>query len=130
MVIRHSNGRLVAIMAKHVDDLKITREKDIVLGIIEQLQAVFGKLKVEWHTFINCGVRHIRDPITKTITLDQDDYIKALKPIVHQTHSSDSSEAECDTVLTQTFMSLLGAAAYALLTRTDAASVHCSSSTP
>ena len=91
-------------MAKHVEYFKITSGKEIVLGIIDQLHALFGKLKVEWHTFSNCGVRHIQYPITKIITLDQDDYIKALKPIFHQTLSADSSEAECDIVLTQVFM--------------------------
>ena len=83
LAVKHVNGTLVAMMTKHVDDLKMAGLRATILWIIEQLEKVFGKLKVEWHTFTNCGVRHIQDLATKSITLDQEEYIAALKPIVH-----------------------------------------------
>ena len=75
--------RLVAIMAKHVDDLKITGEKAVIVWVIEQLQKEFGQLKMDWNNFTNCGVRHRQDTTTKTVVMDQDDYIKGIKLCVH-----------------------------------------------
>ena len=80
---------------------------------------MFGELKAEYHEFTNCGVRHIQEPNTKEVTLDQTEYIKALKPIVHSELSS-SAETECSMELQSLFMSLLGAACYCLMTRVDA----------
>ena len=68
LCMRHVQGRLVAVLTKHVDDLKLTGEPNAVKNILAELQKVFGELKVEWHTFTNCGVRHIQDPVTKDIT--------------------------------------------------------------
>ena len=72
----HEAATLIALLVKHVDDLKIAGSKPAVLRIISELEKVFGKLKVEWHNFTNCGVRHCQDPQTLAITLDQDEYIK------------------------------------------------------
>ena len=63
--------RLVALMTKHVDDLKVCGKKSAVTWILAQIEKVFGQLKIEWHNFTNCELRHTQDPQTKTITLDQ-----------------------------------------------------------
>ena len=55
----------VAVMAKHVDDLKMVGVREEVIFILQQLEKVFGKLKVEWNNFTNCGVRHIQNKVTK-----------------------------------------------------------------
>ena len=53
-------GTLVCLMAKHVDDLKLTG-KQITEWVLQQIQEVFGEWKIEWHSFTNCGLRHIQD---------------------------------------------------------------------
>ena len=108
-------------MCKHVDDLKITGERAVVEWIVKKIQEVFGPLVVQWHSFTNCGIRHIQDSTSKEVTLDQEEYIAALKPIIHSDVRDKTSEALACQPVQDLFMSLLGAVAYALLTRTDAA---------
>jgi hypothetical protein len=108
-----------------VDDLKITGERETILKVLKFIQDVFGELKIEWFTFTNCGLRHIQDPKTFGITLDQEEYIKNIKPIIHEDLKGRSSDSECSQELIQLFMSLLGAVAYALMTRIDVAVFIC-----
>ena len=68
--MRHDEGRLTAGISKHVDDLKLAGMRQIIQESMVQIQRVFGELKIEWHTFTNCGVSHIQDKQTKDITLD------------------------------------------------------------
>ena len=63
--------KLVAIMTKHVDDLKLAGIVREIILILQQIAQVFGKLKIEWHEFTNCGVRHRQHKVTKEISLDQ-----------------------------------------------------------
>ena len=88
--------QLVALMTKHVDDLKVCGPKKVVTWILEQIEAVFGQLKIEWHEFTNCGIRHTQDPKTKTIKLDQFDYIKKFKTIAHKDLQGRRNEDECN----------------------------------
>jgi len=82
LCFRHDNGRLVCLMTKHVDDLKITGEPAVVKFILGRLQHTFGELKFSWKTF-NCGVQHVQCPRTKEITLDQIAYARTLNTIAH-----------------------------------------------
>ena len=41
----------------------------------------FGSTKIHKHEYTNCGVRSIMDK-DHNVTLDQDEYIKTLRPIV------------------------------------------------
>jgi hypothetical protein len=123
LVLKHNRqtGALEAVMSKHVDDLKITGSKETIAEIISELEKVFGSIKLEWHTFTNCGVRHVQDPTTNEVTLDQNEYIAALKPIATEGIRSRNPEEPLDEVHESLFRSLLGAAAFALLTRVDVA---------
>ena len=125
LVVKFDQGHLVCIMAKHVDDLKLTGKTDVIVWVLTQIEKVFGELKIIWHEFTNCGLRHIQDKTTLEISLDQEEYIKNLKPIQHAELSGPSSERECSAPLHQLFMSLLGAVAYALMTRVDVAVFVC-----
>ena len=49
-------GTLIALMTKHVDDLKVCGSKDVVTWILGKVAEVFGQLKIEWHEFTNCGI--------------------------------------------------------------------------
>ena len=75
---------LVALMTKHVDDLKICGTKEAVTWILGKIEEVFGQLKIEWHEFTNCGIRHSQDPKTKQVKLDQMEYIKKFCIMAHK----------------------------------------------
>ena len=119
MLILHKGGCLLAVITVHVDDLKMTGEKETLLWIVDCLERVFGKLILQWHHFTNCGIRHIQDPQTFAITLDQIEYANALKPIVHGSMKGATLTAIVSVDLFEQFRSLRGAVAYTLLTRTD-----------
>ena len=111
--------QLVAMMTKHVDDLKITGEQEWIDWLLEKIQETFGKLKLEWNEFTNCGVHHVRNISLNTVSLDQIEYAKKLRSITHVDLTSQPSESECCEELHQLYMSLLGALAYLYLTRVD-----------
>lgn len=117
--IRNGKLTLVAIMTKHVDDLKAAGEKAVLLQIMRVIEEVFGEMKITWHTFTNCGVRHIQDKLTKEITLDQSEYVAQLKLIANEESRGSNSTTLCGPVLHQQYQSLLGAVAYTSLTRVD-----------
>ena len=119
LCILHKDGKLVALMAKHVDDLKITGDAEVVNKLISAIQKVFGELKLEKNNFKNCGIRHKQDPITKEVTMDQDEYIIGITPILHPDISGKPADAECSPELLQLYQSVLGAIAFANLTRVD-----------
>ena len=125
LCVKFDKGTLICIMAKHVDDLKLTGEQRIIIWVLQQIEKVFGELKIIWHEFTNCGIRHIQSRETLEISLDQEEYVKKLKPIQHAELSGPSSDRECSAPLIQLFMSLLGAVAYALMTRVDIAVFAC-----
>jgi hypothetical protein len=112
LCFRRDRGELVALMTKHVDDLKITGDRNIVRAILTELQKVFGELKLTYNSFVNCGVQHTQDIRTKEITLDQVKYAMNQKTIVHPQLSTGQSEDEACPELHQLVMSLLGAVAY------------------
>jgi hypothetical protein len=113
------NKKLVCIMTKHVDDLKIAGEPAVVMNVLKELEKVFGELKVTWNDFTNCGVHHQQDKITKEITLDQIHYVQNLRVIVHPQLSTGQPEDFAELSLQDLYMSLIGAVAYLAHTRID-----------
>jgi hypothetical protein len=55
LCFRREEGRLVCLMTKHVDDLEISGEPKYVHLVLEELQNVFGGLKLTWNAFAHCG---------------------------------------------------------------------------
>ena len=84
--------------------------------LIPAMEEVFGKLDHTEIEFTNTGVRHRRFS-DGAITLDQDDYIRDIKPIIDKEMIGATSDAEASPKLHALFMSLLGAAAYFLITQ-------------
>ena len=106
-------------MTIHVDDLKIAGEPVVVKSLLASLEKVFGELTVQRGTFTNCGVQHIQDSVSKGITLDQITFLSALRAVEHPQLGTEANEETCVPELAQLYISLLGAIAYATLTRVD-----------
>ena len=105
------------VVIKHVDDLKIAGPKELIGKFVDHVARAFGKLDVEYNSFVFCGVRHTQD---KDIVLDQMKFIAAIKemPVPEAYAKTDETLPEH---LQRQFLSLLMTVAYALLTRMDAA---------
>ena len=114
--VKHVNGRLVLIICKHVDDLKIAGVESEVQNLILSLEKVFGKIDRNDGDFTCVGIHHSRKP-DGSIELDQDEYISSMKPIIHADLTSRAPEELCSEPVMRLYWSLLGAVAYTLLTQ-------------
>lgn len=117
--VKHVNEILLAMLCKHVDDLKIAAPRPIILEIIAFLERVFGKPEAQWYEFTNCGIRRRQNPTTFECELDQVEFIAAIKPIQSVEISGAPADQPLSDVLLSQFFSLLMSLAYALMTRVD-----------
>eukprot|EP00974_Lingulodinium_polyedra_P028338 2733580-Lingulodinium_polyedra.AAC.1 len=92
-VVLHRNNKLVLLFGKHVYDIKITGELPVIKEFLALLENTFGKLKVNWNVFTNCGIRRVQNPTTFEIVCDQNHYLACLKPIGIDGVSASSGEA-------------------------------------
>ena len=88
----------------------------MIKQIMVPLEKEFGKLTYHEGDFTNTGVHHLMLP-DGSVELDQDEYIAALKPIVHVDLVGASGDDDAPPHLVDLFWSLLGAVAYALITQ-------------
>ena len=56
--VKHKDGKLALMIAKHVDDIKVTGDTQEVKLLMTELERVFGKLIVTRSEFTNCSTRH------------------------------------------------------------------------
>ena len=77
--------------AKHVDDINMTGTEPQVDTYVAAVESVFGKCKITKHDFVNCGVRCRKAP-NGDVIMDQDAYIKTLRPIT--SHELTGAPAE------------------------------------
>ena len=103
-------------LSKHVGDLKIAGQKHHVEQLIAHIERVFGKMKGDYDDFTNCGVHQSRSA-DGSVALDQDEYVDALMPIRHVDLVKAKADEPAGGPPPDLFVSLLGAAAYGLLTR-------------
>ena len=150
LIVRHASKALNFIGTKHVDDIKTGCQTHVLKEFIDVLERHFGKGEIEITSspFTNCGLRHIGIPCGG-YTLDQIEYVNALKPIVTEelmttkakalgqtsaeadrrqvmaiekgSAATDAQSRETSPRVAKLFLSLLMALAYALQTRPDLA---------
>jgi hypothetical protein len=78
LYVKHRNGRLVLLLSIHVDDLKITGEKDEIKTVLALLTSSFDELKIETNNFEHLGLKHTLEQ-DGSRTLSQEHYISELK---------------------------------------------------
>ena len=107
-------SKLMLMLSKHVDDPKIDGQTHHVEQLIANIERVFGKTKGDYDDSANCEVNQSRSA-DGSVTLDQDEYIDALIPIRHVDLVKAKADQPAGGQLPDLFVSLPGAAAYALL---------------
>ena len=118
---RGDSHDLTCILVKHVDDLKIAGEPAQVQKLLQALVKTFGKIEPETGSFVHCGIRHVQDPNSKELSLDQMDFLNAIKEMPYPAVRGAPSEELLDEKMSSHFLSLLMTVAFALQTRPDAA---------
>ena len=118
------NDKLVMLASTHVDDLKVTGEASWMSWLLLKIEEYVGKLTVKYaqEGFDHCGIHH-KQLADKTITMDQNAYVAALKPIpLPKTHDP---EADASETLHGAYMTLLGGLGWVTLTRYDVSIFIC-----
>eukprot|EP00959_Pyramimonas_sp_CCMP1952_P087113 1822572-Pyramimonas_sp.AAC.1 len=83
---------------------------------VKCVEDTFGKCKLNQHTHTNCAVIYTKDE-GGTVTADQYEYIKQLRPIQHPELTGADADAQATKMVADMFGSLRGALACALITR-------------
>ena len=74
---------------------------------MEALERTFGKLEMERGRFVHCGIRHIQDPQTKEVSLDQVDFLAAIKEMPYPSVKGTPTTQLLDERQSSNFLSLL-----------------------
>lgn len=90
--------------------------KTEINAVVKTLEGHCGKLTYQGNDFTNCGISHKR-LADGSIALLQTEYLSALKPINPPHYASLKKDDPCPGHLRPLYGSLLGAAAYSVLTR-------------
>ena len=100
--------------AQRVDDVNMTGLESSIDACVEQVEKTFGTCKLNKRTYANCVVRYSKDE-HGSVQMDQDDYLKQLRPIARSELTGAPAEAKAAKTVTDTVVSLRGALVYALL---------------
>jgi hypothetical protein len=111
------DNELVMLIGKHVDDIKFTGHMQCLKKLIHVCEEAFGKLKINWFNFANCGLKYAQDEKTFEVEVDQNHFALTLKPI--PVAASVDENALVSPAGQHDFISLLGAVAYLAMTRVD-----------
>ena len=115
------DGRLQLIVLKHVDDIKMAGETEIINQFVAHLSKTFGKLELHWNDFKLCGIQHTQDPQTFEVKLDQTHFISVIKPMHQSEIAGKPGHERMPESLRRHFLSLLMTIAYAVQSRPDIA---------
>ena len=119
--LMYKDDQLCMMILKHVDDVKLVGPKELIEALVQHLSRTFGKLTIEWHEFTFCGIKHVQDPDSKEITLDQTLFLQAIKPMSQPEVLTSPGENQMPETLQRHFLSLLMTIAYAVQSRPDIA---------
>eukprot|EP00959_Pyramimonas_sp_CCMP1952_P129136 2700370-Pyramimonas_sp.AAC.1 len=66
---------------------------------VQRIEKVFGKCKLNTHYYTNCAVRYTKNEPGDVI-MDQDEYMKQLRPITHPEHTGAAADAKATKLIT------------------------------
>ena len=112
-------AQLKCILSTHVDDLKGTARRAVAESLLKHLEAHFGKCKSEWGRFSHTGIWHEHRP--GEVICHQREYVAALRAMNLTSLKGKEDHASVSEETHREFQTLLGGAAWTVLTRADAA---------
>jgi hypothetical protein len=118
----YSLDSLEILCSKHVDDLKGASSEPVFDRLCQELAKHFGDLTIQKRTFEHLGTLHVQND-DYSVSCNQDHYVKQLRLISLDSLGTDDEEVVTDTDMTSSYSSLIGGAAWTLITRSDV-SVH------
>ena len=107
---------LVGLVAKHVDDVKGAGEPNERDATLKSLEDRSGKLKRELGTFENVGICYEQDLVAKHVRTHQGNYIKQIREMSLDSHALANLDSVANVDQHATYMSLVGALAWCVLT--------------
>jgi hypothetical protein len=110
--------KLKIVLSTHVDDLKGGARKEVAEALLKHLELRFGPCKNEWKSFMHTGVQH--ELTADGLFCHQWKYISQLKPLVLGAYKGKDDQ-DLAPEMAGPFVSLLGGAAWTVLTRGDLA---------
>eukprot|EP00959_Pyramimonas_sp_CCMP1952_P017712 375568-Pyramimonas_sp.AAC.1 len=66
---------------------------------VQRVEKVFGKCKLNKHSYTNCAVRYTKNEQGDVI-MDQDEYIKHIRPITHPELTGAAADANATKLIT------------------------------
>ena len=115
-VTRNGKLTLVGLVAKHVDDVKGAAEDAEREITLEALEERFGKLKRELNAFENVGICFEQNLAEHCIRSHQGNYIRQIREMSVDSSALAVPETDCDIDQHATYLSLVGALAWCVLT--------------
>ena len=115
-VTRNGKLTLVGLVAKHVDDVKGASEEDERELTLKALEDRFGKLKRELNAFDNVGISFEQNLAEHYIRSHQGNYIRQVREMTVDSAALANPETDCDKDQHATYLSLVGALAWCVLT--------------
>ena len=109
--------RLEMILSTHVDDLKGASTRPVALKLLSHIERAVGACTKEWNKFVHVGIEH--EQTKDGIYCHQETYAAQLRPIDSKLWSGMDTEALANETLSSLYLSLLGGAAWMILTRPD-----------
>ena len=115
---------LMLVASTHVDDLKLTGDQVWNTWLVTAIEEKVGTLTLQYAKdgFDHCGIYHKQLP-DGTVTMDQNNYVKTLKPI--PLPKGVNLEAEASTHYQGAYLTLLGGLGWIILTRYDVSIFVC-----
>ena len=116
-------ANLEFIAADHVDDILCAGPEHILKEFMAALYKVFGAdtLEVTWTNFKCCGVKHTK--LDDGYSMDQIEYCSGLRTVENSQVTGQPASQLADPQNASSFLSVLMAVAYTIITRPDIA-VH------
>ena len=118
----YSLDTLDLLCSKHVDDLKGASSERVFDELCKKLSTHFGELTMQKRRFEHLGTLHVQND-DFSVACTQDHYVKRLRLISTDSLPDNDDEVITDPDLTTSYSSLIGGAAWSLITRSDVA-VH------
>ena len=106
-------------LSVHLGDIKGTASKAVADSLLSHLNESVGQCNADYGSFLHIGIQHEHSPAV--VFTHQCVYVGSVQPVKPELHQAKDDEALCDGPCHEAYRSVLGAVAWAVLTRVDLA---------